>query len=46
MKLRWPEVQEVAEQFLPFLESSYREYVDEMQGLANGAGLDLVERAD
>ena len=40
-KLEWPEVREVAKRFLPFIESSYPEYVEEMQGVADGAGLDL-----
>ncbi|KAJ9606917.1 hypothetical protein H2200_008928 [Cladophialophora chaetospira] len=40
-KLGWPEVREVAKQFMPFIESSYPEYIEEMQGVADGAGLDL-----
>jgi isopenicillin-N N-acyltransferase like protein len=34
-------VQDVAKQFLPFLESTYPEYVEEMQGVADGADLDI-----
>ncbi|RVX68579.1 hypothetical protein B0A52_07006 [Exophiala mesophila] len=40
-KLEWPQVQEVARNFLPLLEGSYPDYVDEMQGVADGSGLDL-----
>ena len=40
-KLGWPEVRNVARQFLPLLESDYPEYVEEMRGVADGAGTDL-----
>lgn len=32
---------DVARQFLPFLQTSYPEYIEEMQGVADGAGLDF-----
>ncbi|KAJ9664537.1 hypothetical protein H2198_000188 [Neophaeococcomyces mojaviensis] len=37
----WSEVLEVAKQFLPYLESSWPAYVDEIRGIANGALLDF-----
>ncbi|KIW81154.1 hypothetical protein Z517_04177 [Fonsecaea pedrosoi CBS 271.37] len=40
-KLSWPQVQDVARKSLPWLQNSYPEYVEEMQGVADGAGLDL-----
>lgn len=40
-KLSWPEVRNVARGFLPWLEAAYPEYVEEMKGVADGAGLDL-----
>lgn len=35
----WSEVQEVAKQFLPYLESSWPAYLEEIRGLADGAGV-------
>ncbi|EXJ90504.1 hypothetical protein A1O1_03607 [Capronia coronata CBS 617.96] len=40
-KLSWPQVRDVARGFLPWLEASFPEYVDEMKGVADGAGLEL-----
>ncbi|KAK5957348.1 hypothetical protein OHC33_001721 [Knufia fluminis] len=36
----WPEVQEVAKQFLPYLEKSWPAYLEEIRGLADGAGVE------
>jgi len=41
-KLSWPEVRDVARGFLPLLESSYPEYIEEMQGVADGSENDLA----
>ncbi|KIX02326.1 uncharacterized protein Z518_08267 [Rhinocladiella mackenziei CBS 650.93] len=40
-KLSWAEVRDVARGFLPWLEGSYPEYIEEMKGVADGAGLDV-----
>ncbi|EXJ80960.1 hypothetical protein A1O3_07248 [Capronia epimyces CBS 606.96] len=40
-KLSWLQVRDVARRFLPWLETSYPEFVEEMKGVADGAGLDL-----
>ncbi|EHY52953.1 hypothetical protein HRR83_006215 [Exophiala dermatitidis] len=40
-KLSWPQVRDVARKFLPWLDARYPEYVEEMKGIADGAGLDL-----
>ncbi|ETI27535.1 hypothetical protein G647_09726 [Cladophialophora carrionii CBS 160.54] len=40
-KLAWSEVRDVASRFVPFIESAYPEYVEEMHGVADGAGVDL-----
>ncbi|KIV84372.1 hypothetical protein PV11_00157 [Exophiala sideris] len=39
--LSWPQVRDVSRAFLPFLDSTYPEYVEEMKGVADGAGTDL-----
>ncbi|KAI1628203.1 isopenicillin-N N-acyltransferase [Exophiala viscosa] len=39
--LSWSQVQDVSRAFLPFLDSTYPEYVEEMKGVADGAGVDL-----
>ena len=38
-KKSWPEVQEVAKQFLPYLNATWPVYIEEMQGIADGAGI-------
>jgi isopenicillin-N N-acyltransferase like protein len=38
-KLTWPEACNFAEQFIPMLETSYPSYIEEMKGLAEGAGV-------
>ncbi|KAK5087172.1 hypothetical protein LTR05_004343 [Lithohypha guttulata] len=35
----WPEVQEVAKQFLPYLTSTWPSYLEEVRGIADGAGV-------
>lgn len=40
-KLSWKEVQQEARKFLPYLQSSWPDYVDEMEGLADGAGVEF-----
>ncbi|KIX08468.1 uncharacterized protein Z518_03124 [Rhinocladiella mackenziei CBS 650.93] len=35
----WPEVRDVATKFLPFLQKSFPDYVNEMKGVAEGAGV-------
>ena len=40
-KLSWPEVLEVAKEFQPNLQSKWPEMVQEMQGIADGAGVDF-----
>ena len=41
IKIDWTKAEEVATEFLPFLKSNYAEYVEEMQGVADGAGVKL-----
>ncbi|KIW19909.1 hypothetical protein PV08_00484 [Exophiala spinifera] len=40
-KLSWPQVRDVARAFVPFLEMSYPDYLEEMKGVASGAAVDL-----
>ena len=40
-ELSWPEACQFAEQFIPMLEQSYPSYIEEMKGLAEGAGVDF-----
>lgn len=39
--LSWPEACDFASQFIPMLERSYPSYIEEMTGLAEGAGVDF-----
>lgn len=43
IKIDWVEAEAIATKFLPFLQSNYPEYVDEMQGIADGAGVRLPD---
>ncbi|KAK6383840.1 hypothetical protein LTS17_003132 [Exophiala oligosperma] len=40
-KLSWPQVCDVARAFVPLLETSYPDYLEEMKGVAEGADVDL-----
>ncbi|GEK73423.1 MULTISPECIES: C45 family autoproteolytic acyltransferase/hydolase [Halomonas] len=41
--LRWAEARRVAERFVPMIERGFPEILDEMAGIARGAGLDLED---
>lgn len=38
-RLSWPDVETEARKFKPFLQSSFPAYIEEMQGVADGAGV-------
>ena len=44
-QLTWEQAQAIARKFLPYLTGEYARYVEEMQGIADGAGLKLEEIA-
>ena len=43
IKIDWTKAEEIAAEFLPSLKSNWPEYVDEMQGVADGAGVKLAD---
>lgn len=42
-KLTWPEVQKLALGFQPNIQQKWPQYLEEMQGLSDGAGVDLAD---
>ena len=40
-KLSWPEACKIANDFMPYLSTSWPNYIEEMEGVAEGAGVDF-----
>ena len=40
-RLPWPEACDIANKFVPYLSKSWPQYLEEMRGIAEGAGVDV-----